>query len=420
MEATLTLVDVDPDIVDQAVGRPARVARANPGQPRVEVRKHFLQTHVAVAVEVREMNVFEYLPRLEDLHVQQSTGSIVDLVVRLAGFQYSGVDLSGGDPRFEEQVLGEPRLEELAARQAGDDERDTPLSSELHAQGVNGLETAVADIGMSFQAVNEDLVHRRCRAEHVVDTQRGGDTSDVVLGLVGYVAVVKGEGQRLGTHIHDPGKGVSAVLATAKQGDAVEIRSAHFAGSIENFFQVGHRLEEVGVGPLPIVLERPARSADARFVKLGPRMIVWKPAAKTVERGRRLRAHTTSDDRSDGGYDIGVAGDGRFDLSELNTCAKHLHLVVLSPQVLDGPVLTHSGQVAGVVEKVVAHLRKESKLLGRQLWAIEVAVAERCSCDPKMSGDIERKHLLEVAEHDARHVLNWPPDRNGANPIGIG
>ena len=95
--------------------------------------------------------------------------SVLAPVVFLARFQDEGIELVGAEILALEDVGGQARLEELPARQSGDDVADLFLLREVHCQGVDRLEAAVAHVGEAFQAVDEDIVHVRRGTEDVID-----------------------------------------------------------------------------------------------------------------------------------------------------------------------------------------------------------------------------------------------------------
>ncbi len=90
-------------------------------------------------------------------------------MVGAASLEDVRIDLIGGHGQFREQLGGKARLEELAARQSGDDERNPPVVRFRHRQRVDRLEAALADVGVPLETVDEDLVHRRGGGEDVVD-----------------------------------------------------------------------------------------------------------------------------------------------------------------------------------------------------------------------------------------------------------
>ena len=93
VEAALLLVDVDADVVDQAVGRAAGVLRAHPRHLPPQIGEHLVQPDIAVAVEVDEADLVEDPVVAEDLDVERARHLVGDPVVDLARRQHRGVDL---------------------------------------------------------------------------------------------------------------------------------------------------------------------------------------------------------------------------------------------------------------------------------------------------------------------------------------
>ena len=74
---------------------------------------------------------------------------------------------------------------------------------------------------MALQAVNKDLVHRRCRGKDMINAQGFHNAANVLLGLIRDVAVVESEGQHPQTHVDQAAQHIGAVFASAEQGEAV-------------------------------------------------------------------------------------------------------------------------------------------------------------------------------------------------------
>ena len=157
----------------------------------------------------------------EEIGLEQLVDRVVDVVIGLARLHDPRVDTVGVELAGGERV-GETRLEELAAREARHDRADAPRAGEAHAERVDGLEAAVADVRVPPQAVGEDRVHVG-RLRHVeLDPEVGAGGARVLERRLGDVAVVQREDERAHAELaHEPVQHVGAVLAAARQDDAV-------------------------------------------------------------------------------------------------------------------------------------------------------------------------------------------------------
>ena len=113
-------------LIRQFVDRPVSVGRCHT-VCAVQVREHLVEVDVDVAVEVDELDGVEDRASSRRGRVEQLVHRVVDAVVRLARFQDRRVDRVGIELASRERV-GEARLEQLPAREAGDDRSGAPCS----------------------------------------------------------------------------------------------------------------------------------------------------------------------------------------------------------------------------------------------------------------------------------------------------
>ncbi len=105
METALPLVEPDPDVVDEAVGRAAGVGRPHPGDAGVEIRQQLVEIDRHVAVEVDEPHALEHVVVLEHRDVEQATDCVVDAVVGLPGLEDDVVDALELELRIREELF---------------------------------------------------------------------------------------------------------------------------------------------------------------------------------------------------------------------------------------------------------------------------------------------------------------------------
>lgn len=58
------------------------------------------------------------------------------------------------------------------------------LARQVGAEGINGFETAIADITKALQTIQKDGVHRWRRAKDMIDLQIGHYLTDVGLRII--------------------------------------------------------------------------------------------------------------------------------------------------------------------------------------------------------------------------------------------
>src|SRR5260370_13098500 len=155
------------------------------------------QWHAPVTIEVHKLDVAEYLIPAEDVHLEMTRNRILTPVVGLARFEHEGVQLADIEVLALEEFFRKPRLEELTARESGDDVADPFLVSEVGGQRVDGLETAIADVGEALEAIDEDLIHVWRAADDELHAERLHDPADVGFGRFRDKAIIQGEDQRL-------------------------------------------------------------------------------------------------------------------------------------------------------------------------------------------------------------------------------
>ena len=179
-------------LIRQLVERPVSAGRSHPAC--AQVREHLVHADVAVPVEVDELHVVEDRSSRK-ASTSRSRDTRLAAVVRLARLEHRRVDTFRIVDVRREDVAGQPGLEELAARQAGDDVADPPFARDVHAERVDRLEAAVADVREARQAVAEDRVH--CgRAAPVVSTPRAATSRPMLALALPRVAVVERKRER--------------------------------------------------------------------------------------------------------------------------------------------------------------------------------------------------------------------------------
>ena len=120
-------------------------------------------------------------------------------------------------------------LEELAARQAGDDHGDAELVRPGDRQGVDRLVAAVAHVGVAVEAVAEDLVHDVAGHELVVDPEFGDRPPTVLLGPLRDESVVERDGEDAGPELDESVERVGRVLAAREEQHGPLELSGHLA-----------------------------------------------------------------------------------------------------------------------------------------------------------------------------------------------
>ncbi len=167
---TLVVVYVDTHVVDETVCRATGVRRPGPRRFVVEKSEDGVEGNVRVSVVVDELNLVVDTASLEGAHVKQFGDRIIDLVVGLPGLQHILVDLVDVVDSVVVHV-GQPGFEQLPPGQTGDDVADTVLLGQVHTEGVDRLEAAVADVGEPVEAVSENLVHVLGRTDHKLNAE---------------------------------------------------------------------------------------------------------------------------------------------------------------------------------------------------------------------------------------------------------
>ena len=216
MVSTLLLVNVDADIVDEAVRRTARIRGADPRCALPQIGVHLRQRHAPIPVEVDELNVAEHAIVAEDVDLEMTRDRILPPVVGFARLEHEVVQLGDVEILTLEDLFGQARLEKLTTRQSRHDVADAFLGGEVRGQRVDRLKAAIADVGEALEAVDKDLVHVWCTTHDELEAQRVHDPTDVGLGFVRDEAVVQGEDERRQPEVAELIQHVRAVLAAAQ------------------------------------------------------------------------------------------------------------------------------------------------------------------------------------------------------------
>src|SRR5207244_13532965 len=140
---------------------------------------------------VDKLNVAEYAIVTENVHLEVTRDRIRTPVVGFARLEHEGVQPGDIEILTLEDLFRQARLEELTTRESGDDVADALLVSEVGGQGVDGLETAIADVGEALEAIDEDRIHVWRTADDELDAQGLHDTADVGLGFLRDEAIIQ-------------------------------------------------------------------------------------------------------------------------------------------------------------------------------------------------------------------------------------
>src|SRR3954470_13511054 len=104
-----------------------------------------------------------------------------------------------------------------------------------------------------------------------------------------------------------------------------------------------------------------------------------------------------------------------LDLSQLDSEAADLHLIVGSSETLEVPIGEKSDDVTGLVDtrSSVGGKRVGKETLCRELRAVQIAVGDRRAADEKLAPDTDR-YLTQVGiEHVSKSVRDWATDQHG-------
>ena len=237
-----------------------------------------------------------------------------------------------------EELLGEARLEELPAREPGHDVPDPAFPRRAGGERVDRLEATVADVREALEAVDEDLVHVRRAAEHVIDAEALHDALDVRLRLIGddsRCPASKTSGVKPSPH--ELVEHVRAVLAAAQQHEAVVVAGARRLHVGDDALQVVRRLE-VRFRLLREAVVAAADVADASGVQRRARHGGRESAAcRSRRRGSPAAGALGSITTATHSSMPGMRREMRFDLSELDARAADLHLVIAPAEELEPP-----------------------------------------------------------------------------------
>ena len=132
-------------LIRQLVERPVSLGRTQ-GTLLPQIGVQIVQTDIDVAIEVDKLDLLEDLVVFEDRDIQRSRGFVGDPVIDLACRQHRGIDFIRTAAAVAKHLLGQTGFKHLSAGKAGDDDRDPELFRTPHAQGIDRLETAVADV----------------------------------------------------------------------------------------------------------------------------------------------------------------------------------------------------------------------------------------------------------------------------------
>ena len=380
---------------------------------RLEIGVDLLERHVAIAVEIDELDLAEDGVVPEEVPVQQPRGGVFHPVVGLARLENEAVDLAHVDRRPVEQLRGEARLEQLAARQPGHDQRDALVARGLEPQGVDRLEAAVADVGVALQAVDEDGVHARRGHEAVLDAQGLGDPSDVGLGLVRQEAVVEGRRQDARRQLGHAAERVGAVLAAGKKHQAVEAAGPARAAALDQSPQLVHGAEVSG-GLLLVDGVVAADAADPRFVDLHLGIIGAQPALAAARRRGRRRL----DQIEHAVRDPAMGQHHLADLGELDADTPNLDLFVGAAVVAHHAARRDGGEIAGLVHSAAGQEGIGQEPLHGFLCHVLVAVGQAVDpADVEFADDVVRYRVQSGIEHVDAGRLGGPSDRHGGAGI---
>ncbi|KIH80667.1 hypothetical protein UCMB321_5580 [Pseudomonas batumici] len=111
-----------------------------------------------------------------------------------------------------------------------------------------------------------------------------------------------------------------------------------------------------------------------------------------------------------------TSGQARFDLAQFDTETTNLHLVVVTPEVLDNPVRGPASEVAGAIQqgsRLVAE-RVGDELRGVQFRAVQVTLGHALPTDIQLAGHAHRHRLAQGIEHIDLAVADWPANGNTA------
>ncbi len=103
----------------------------------------------------------------------------------------------------------------------------------------------------------------------------------------------------------------------------------------------------------------------------------------------------------------------RFDLAQFNAETTNLHLLVVTPQVLQVTVDTPAHQVAGAIHQT-ADERIGDKFLGAQFRLVEITLGDTGTCNIQLADRAHRHRLLTGIEHVGAAVADRTTDRNVA------
>ncbi|HEX7941983.1 MAG TPA: hypothetical protein VF488_09270, partial [Gemmatimonadaceae bacterium] len=81
----------------------------------------------------------------------------------------------------------------------------------------------------------------------------------------------------------------------------------------------------------------------------------------------------------------------RFHLAQLDPVASYLHLLVIPPEVLDGPVGTPAAHVAGPVEPAAIDPRIADEPLSGERGLVQVAARDLHAADHDLACDPDRR-----------------------------
>ena len=105
-----------------------------------------------------------------------------------------------------------------------------------------------------------------------------------------------------------------------------------------------------------------------------------------------------------------VLADEGFNLTQLNTEATQLHLVVDSSHVLYLAFAIVFHEVAGMVH-LSLHKRTVNELLCGEVFALPVATGNLRTCHAQLTGNTLWNELSHRVEDECREVVEWSTDR---------
>ena len=114
MEPPLLLMDVDADVVDEAIGGAARVGGTEPGRALSQIRMQLRERHAPIPVEVDKLDVAEHAVITEDVHLEVTRDRILAPVIGLTCLQDEVVQLGNIEIVSGEDFFRQARLEKLA------------------------------------------------------------------------------------------------------------------------------------------------------------------------------------------------------------------------------------------------------------------------------------------------------------------